>query len=482
MNSHPTLDVLLICAFLLLAGCSSDPDTAPAAGGTVPVFDPGCDTTEDCIGGVCVTVLGIKACAPACDGVGASATCAAELIGACLADGQGAFGCGPTCDDGACPGGWTCVDLGQETVCAPPGANAETCTSGLTRCDGQCVGTQDNPAHCGGCGNQCPNGAECVSGQCECPQAAPVQCGDQCVNTQTDEVHCGLCDTPCALTNASAACNAGQCTLVACDPGFLSCDGDQSNGCEIAASAVPTAAITVQEGTPVNELTDLHLSGSDSTGPNPIAAYQWAVSAPEGSLGELLPNSTSEAVVWSTADLVGVYSFGLAVTDDTGAENCQTAASVIIAEPRGQLHIELSWAEGGNLDLHLIREDADLFDPVLDAWTDNPNPDWDDVNDDGDDPELQRAMAEGPANEILSMGLPKEDLTYRVAVHYNGDGAPAVVRVRVFVEGTLAYSKTDITLSPKDLWHVGSQPTDSAFVAALSDVGDPIIEPGVSTP
>jgi hypothetical protein len=48
----------------------------------------------------------------------------------------------------------------------------------------------------------------------------------------TDPRHCGTCANVCNLANAIEGCVAGGCTVVACLPGFVDEDGDDSNGCE----------------------------------------------------------------------------------------------------------------------------------------------------------------------------------------------------------------------------------------------------------
>lgn len=62
-----------------------------------------------------------------------------------------------------------------------------------------------------------------------------TQCGSVMVDLMSDPNHCGACDDPCTVTpamqNITAACSAGACT-VACQPQFMQCDGDLTNGCE----------------------------------------------------------------------------------------------------------------------------------------------------------------------------------------------------------------------------------------------------------
>lgn len=89
-----------------------------------------------------------------------------------------------------------------------PDAGLSGCSVGYQDCDGACVNPNNDPAHCGSCGNQCPDGMFCTSGTCaqEC-EIELMQCGALCVDEQRDADHCGDCTTRCA----SGICEAGAC-------------------------------------------------------------------------------------------------------------------------------------------------------------------------------------------------------------------------------------------------------------------------------
>jgi hypothetical protein len=55
---------------------------------------------------------------------------------------------------------------------------------------------------------------------------------DETFDLDTDAMNCGACDNPCALGNATAACEAGACVVDTCDTGWDDCDNDDANGCE----------------------------------------------------------------------------------------------------------------------------------------------------------------------------------------------------------------------------------------------------------
>jgi hypothetical protein len=53
-----------------------------------------------------------------------------------------------------------------------------------------------------------------------------------------DANNCGGCGTICKLPNVSEpGCGGGACSVIECTPGFLDCDKNPRNGCEVAADA-----------------------------------------------------------------------------------------------------------------------------------------------------------------------------------------------------------------------------------------------------
>jgi len=94
------------------------------------------------------------------------------------------------------------------------------CPSGLSQCGDDCVQTELDPAHCGGCDQSCDAGEVCSDGQCKLQCAGgTTKCSDACVDTTTDPAHCGGCDMACA---AEQICHQGSCSLV-CVGGSTKC-------------------------------------------------------------------------------------------------------------------------------------------------------------------------------------------------------------------------------------------------------------------
>ena len=88
---------------------------------------------------------------------------------------------GKVCSYGACvdvddcPTGPRTQAPGQ----AATAADCEACLSGLTRCGDQCVDTNTDPDHCGGCFASNVNGLKCCQGNL-CHYIDGVCCGATC--------------------------------------------------------------------------------------------------------------------------------------------------------------------------------------------------------------------------------------------------------------------------------------------------------------
>lgn len=99
---------------------------------------------------------------------------------------------------------------------------SEACAT--VSCDGVCVDTRSDPAHCGACGQVCEAGSVCSEGSClagGCPTGT-TECAGGCVDMQTSSMHCGACGNACA---AGSVCSAGTCVTSSCAVGLTECDG-----------------------------------------------------------------------------------------------------------------------------------------------------------------------------------------------------------------------------------------------------------------
>ncbi len=155
---------------------------------------------------------------------------------------------------GACD--HACVNDHGSTVCLS-GQCAPTCAPGFTSCDGDpATGCETNldadVDHCGGCGQACqlPHAtpsceagacavAECLNGWVDCDGDPTNGCE---VNPDSDPTHCGGCGQACSDNNGTPSCIAGVCDI-SCSAGFEDCDGELANGCEVALGTASATAV-----------------------------------------------------------------------------------------------------------------------------------------------------------------------------------------------------------------------------------------------
>lgn len=194
-------------------------------------------------------------------------------------------------------------------------------------------------------------------------------------------------------------------------------------------------------------------SGSyDPAGFLPLT-YEWTLlSQPDGSQ-EDLTNLVSDNTRLFT-DVAGLYEVQLQVANAVGTLSAPERCS-IDAIPADELHIELTWdTAAADLDLHLARNDADLFTPTDDANFCNGSPNWGVAGVD-DDPRLDLDDQGGFGPENINILTPVDD-DYLVRVHYwteNGDDV-VVATVKVFSYGVEVFSGQR-AMQFNEVWDVG---------------------------
>ncbi len=197
-----------------------------------------------------------NACGQPANGVAActngSCTIASCNAGFVDCDGKFANGCevnvaGDPMNCGGC--GKACKAANATPLCANGACALGPCSAGFADCDkviadGCEIAVSGDLANCGTCGHACsaPNGApSCMGGACgiaSCNKGfadCDGQAGDGCeVNIAGDVKNCGACGSACpAVANATGTCAGGACAIGSCNLGFLDCDGQVGDGCEV---------------------------------------------------------------------------------------------------------------------------------------------------------------------------------------------------------------------------------------------------------
>ncbi len=217
---------------------------ASACSAPAPVCDPACAAGFTCQDGACVSdgktpppdggAADAAGCDPACGGATPRCNASRHCVG-CTADAD-------------CPLGMRCRVVSDAIAnCAPGCTGDDRCASGAC-CDGACVDTTSDPAHCGGCGNACPSQhaqASCVASTCKSGACDPGwgDCdGDPANGCETnlgvDPANCTACGEACAVPHGSPGCADG-CYLAACQFGWADCNGEAKDGCETHVDADP---------------------------------------------------------------------------------------------------------------------------------------------------------------------------------------------------------------------------------------------------
>ena len=281
----------LIVSAGVIAGCISL-DPPPVVCEPPCAFGSYC-TATGCVGGrpdfIVYSRLDMAGCHPPCTGstphcmVNHCAACALHSdcpAGMTCTVGQRGAGCTPGCTDSErCQGlglvrpgccGRRCVDLATSDTncgtcslaCGSPG-DAKVCANGVC-VDSTCArGTGDcnnDPAdgcevlvsvdinHCGDCGTTCYfahamagcDGKFCFPDRCDpdfkdCNGTSVDGCETEVDN---DPANCGACRTPCPQpAHQAIRCVKGACMTLGCDRGFVDCDGNAGNGCEVATTS-----------------------------------------------------------------------------------------------------------------------------------------------------------------------------------------------------------------------------------------------------
>lgn len=158
-------------------------------------------------------------------------------------------GSGGTGGNGGMGGGGT---GGSGGIVIPPDAGFPGCELGETDCNGTCAVLDNDPAHCGMCGNACAIDQFCVDGmcvdRCEDPLTFCPTSG-RCVDLQTDARNCGGCERRCL----SGICVEGMCQDAV--PGHLIIIGHDFATSNATMARLARSAVFLASGAPVHAVT-----------------------------------------------------------------------------------------------------------------------------------------------------------------------------------------------------------------------------------
>jgi hypothetical protein len=173
-------------------------------------------------------------------------------------DGNRANGCEVTQSTMQC--GSACTNCNSTVLnastpsCSSGTCNYASCSAGFSDCDMNRANGCETAQSAMACGASCTNcgtttlnatGRTCSMGSCDYTScnAGFVECdgnrANGCEQAQ-NATHCGASCTNCmgSIMNATPICTAGgACDYSTCNAGFVDCDGNRANGCEMAQSA-----------------------------------------------------------------------------------------------------------------------------------------------------------------------------------------------------------------------------------------------------
>jgi len=245
----------------------------------------------------------------------------------------------------------------------------------------------------------------------------------------------------------------------------------------------PTAVIGVAPGLEVVPQTNIHLTGSQSSGNGGgIAEYRWEVDQPQYSQSVFRPSAYAPDPTFE-ANVAGIYTFRLVVTDMLGNQNCVDTTQTVYVLSTAEVYVSLTWDTphdpdqtntgnnaGADLDLHLqlpgstngVDFDGDglpdgWFDRAFDTYWDNPSPGWSSSNPAmNPGPILTRDDTDGAGPENISFAEPEDDTTYTVGVHYWDDHAfgPSFATVQIYFGSNLRFELSGVELSHRAMWPV----------------------------
>jgi hypothetical protein len=207
----------------------------------------------------------------------------------------------------------------------------------------------------------------------------------------------------------------------------------------------------------------LNGTGSYDPGGNIPLTYSWStLSKPSGSTVNIGWMSAWATPVFSP-DVAGDYVFRLSVTNTLGISD-PTPDTVTITANEPYVEIKLEWdTQPTDIDMHLLRSSAPIFDSPDDCCFCNMAPEWG-VTGTTDDPGLYWDDIDGYGPEYTTIDMPANG-NYRILMHFYGedgatscDGPCQTTRcvVTVTVGGTVVGTYRGTLSDAGEVWDVGT--------------------------
>lgn len=252
-----------------------------------------------------------------CDSCDAPVDCG-DLRARCHPMDDGTQACVTPCDDTTiCPSGASCTEVPSE------GDNARFCIPDV----GICAGCLDEDGDLHGAGPDCL-GADHDDTNATAYDGAPELCDgidndgddevDEGFNLLTDVDNCGECGVSCSIEGSTAACIDGVCSLEACPEGFIDCDGESDNGCEVdLADPLRCGACELPDGIP-GEACGLCLTGTWTCGDDGLTTC-------EGESDESILNACGgcDEIDDEPGEPCGTCDSGLWICNEDGTLDCR---------------------------------------------------------------------------------------------------------------------------------------------------------------
>lgn len=256
------------------------PDDDPRLGCRVSRIDP--YTCGGCLGVNCYSTrapgVAVYICSP-------NAEC---LIQSCFpgfydCDGQGANGCEASfpCCPPDCPANFRCNF--ETNACEPNCTGTECCGGAMMlencgECGYDCLAHANASIHIHVSQWECVK-SRCAASYCDSPLWRICNVRDtSCTNTNTDPRNCGYCNYICGvglgfLPAAEAhvlewGCEDGECGPRQCEPGWMNCDSQAWNGCEMFGISCRAPNPT----RPSSEIEGFHATVTAAAAPAPAIA------------------------------------------------------------------------------------------------------------------------------------------------------------------------------------------------------------------